>query len=125
MNWIFDETWRYLWDEWGLRNDWKINKTIRWIIGDYLDWSMSDMYFFKYFKEIKQKVFDVPEFKIWDYVVVIQTKDSTIVSSVEFMKIVNIKMVYKWINNFEYRYNLFSWDKIRKPTEEELSLYFR
>lgn len=125
INWIFDETWKYLWDEWDFRTDWRINKTIRWIIDDYLNWNMSDMYFFEYFEEIKQKVFDAPEFKIWDYVVVIPTKDSVTANPIQFMKIADIEIKHKWINNFEYNYNWFRWNKLRKPTEDELHFYFR
>lgn len=64
-----------------------------------------------YIEEVKEK----PKFKVWDYAVVF---DAIIT---QYIKIIEI---YK-ANNGEYFYNWNQAKVLRKPTEEELKLYFR
>ena len=78
-----------------------------------------------YIKEIKEE--ENPKFKIWDYAV--EEPFNNNLDETEYLIIYSVlKKDWKFIYNMQYSKNWYvsflSENKIRKPTKEELELYF-
>ena len=105
---IFNEEGRYLWREGARRDDWWINELIRLIL------KMEDDIDEKFF-QLLEEVRDIPKFKIWDYVV--YEDDLDIFDKISAYN-KNDDTYCIWDDRISRQF-------LRKPTKEELLLYFR